>query len=160
MDPHGSVLFSSRGTFTEAILTAVAAGRHDMTIADRDFRDWPFETRAGDERLAAFLQGEPRSRLRLLVADPTWLERHAPRFAKLRQQHRGAIACRQIPAEFYRGESVLIADRCHLLRRAHHGLFRGRLTLGAPAEVEPVATRYDALWNESTDCLGPTTLGL
>jgi len=160
MDPHGSILFSSRGAFTEAILTAVASGRREITVADRDFRDWPFETLAGDQSLAAFLQGEPRARLRVLVADPTWLERHAPRFGQLRQRYRAAIECRQIPPEYDRGESVLIADRCHLLRRAHHDFFRGRLTLGSPSEVEPVATRYDALWNESTDCLGPTTLGL
>ncbi len=160
MDPQGSILFSSRGAFTEAILTAVAASRLDIMIADRDFRDWPFETLEGSQRLAAFLQGEPRARLRVLVAEPDWVERHAPRFAQLRQRHLAAIACRQIPAEFYRGESVLIADRSHLLRRAHHDFFRGRLTLGMPAEVEPVANRYDTLWQESTDCLGPTTLGL
>jgi len=160
MDPKGSILFGSRGAFTEAILTAVAASRLDMTVADRDFRDWPFETLAGSQSLAAFFQGEPRARLRLLVAEPDWLERHAPRFGQLRQRHRAAIECRQIPAEFYRGESVLIADRCHLLRRAHHDFFRGRLTLGAPAEVEQVANRYDTLWHECTDCLGPTTLGL
>jgi hypothetical protein len=70
MDPKGSILFGSRGAFTEAILTAVAASRLDMTIADRDFRDWPFETLAGSQRLAAFLQGEPRARLRLKWTAP------------------------------------------------------------------------------------------
>ena len=47
-----------------------------------------------------------------------------------------------------------------LMRRAHGDFFRGRLSLGDPQAAEPVAGRYDAMWDESTPCLPANTLGL
>jgi hypothetical protein len=160
MQPEGSILFRSRGEFNEAVLTALAETRRDLTLADRDFSDWPLETVTGNAALEAFLQGDTQARVRVLVADPDWLERRAARFHATRRRHPGAIACRLIPPSLFNGEGVVIGDRRHLLRRAHHDFFRGRLSLGQPAEVEPVAARWDALWEESTPVLSSTTLGL
>jgi len=160
MQPGASLLVRSRGEFTEAVLAAVQATRRELVLADRDFRDWPLESAAGAAALDAFLAADAAARLRLLVADPDWLERQGARLALLRQRHRGAIECRRIPASLFDGAGVVVGDRRHLLRRAHHGLFRGRLTLADPSGVEPMAARYDALWDESTHCLPATTLGL
>jgi hypothetical protein len=160
MQPEGSILFRSRGEFNEAVLAAIAAARRALTLADRDFSDWPLDTGEGGAALERFLQGDPQARLRVLVADPDWLERRAARFHASRRRHPGAIVCRLIPPSLYVGEGIVISDRHHLLRRAHHDFFRGRLTLGRPVEVEPVAARWDALWDESTPILASTTLGL
>lgn len=160
MQPDATLLVRSRGEFHEAVLAALQATRRDLLLADRSFEDWPLESAAGSEALERVLLGDPRSRLRVLVADPEWLERHGARFAVLRHRHRDRIACRRIPVRLFDGTGVLIGDRRHLLRRAHADRFRGRLSLSAPAEVEPVAVRHDALWDESTPCLSATTLGL
>ena len=160
MRPEGSVLFRSRGEFTEAVLAALAATRGELVVADRDFADWPLDTPVGAEAIAAFLAGDPRARMRLMVADPDWLERRAARFVRLRRRHPVAIECRRIPASLFDGEGALIGDRVHLLRRAHCDFFRGRLTLADPSATEPLASRYDALWDESTPCLTAATLGL
>lgn len=160
MRPDAPLLVRSRGEFQEAVLTALRATRRDLVLADRSFQDWPLETAAGSDALERVLREDPRARVRMLVADPDWLERHGARFALLRQRHRERIACRRVPATLFDGSGVLIGDREHLLRRAHADHFRGRLTLAAPADVEPVAARHDALWDESTPCLSATTLGL
>jgi len=160
MQPAASLMVRSRGEFTEAVLSVLQATRHELVLADRDFHDWPLETAAGAEALSAFLVADTDARLRLLVADPDWLERHGARFAVLRQRYRGAIECRRMPASLFDGAGAIIGDRRHLLRRAHHGQFRARLSLADPGGVEPVAARYDALWDESTHCLAATTLGL
>jgi hypothetical protein len=160
MQPEGSILFRSRGEFNEAVLAAMAATRRELVLADRDFSDWPLDTAEGNAALETFLLGDPQARLRVLVADPDWLERRAARFHASRRRHPGAILCRLIPPSLFGGEGVVIGDRRHLLRRAHHDFFRGRLSLGLPAEVDPVAGRWDALWDESTPILASTTLGL
>jgi hypothetical protein len=159
MRAESSVLFRSRGEFTEAVLAAIAASSHELVLADRDFSDWPLETTAGCDLLAGFL-ADPRARLRLLVADPDWLERRAARFMRLRRGHAGGLECRRIPAALFDGEGVAIGDRRHLLRRAHGDFFRGRLTLGDASAAESMAGRYDAMWEESTPCLPAHTLGL
>lgn len=160
MRPDTTILVRSRGEFHEAVLAALQATRRDLVLADRSFADWPLETPAGSAALDRMLRADPRAQVRLMVAEPDWLERHAARFTLLRQQHRERIACRRIPASLFDGSGVLIGDREHLLRRAHADHFRGRLTLSSPADVEPFAARHDALWDESTPCLASTTLGL
>jgi hypothetical protein len=160
MKPDASLLFRSRGEFEEAVLTALASSRRDLLIGDRDFSDWPIETAAGFDALDAFLSGNTEARLRVLVADPDWLERRGARFARLRRYHASAIACRQIPASLFANDGVIVGDGMHLLRRAHHDFFRGRLSLGRPSDIAPIAQRWDALWEESTPCLSTTTLGL
>jgi len=153
------LLFRSRGEFVEAILAALAGCRAELTLADRDFSDWPLESPQGVELLAR-VAAAPHARIRVLVADPDWLERRAPRFVALRRRHAAAIQCRRIPPALANGEGVLIADRLHLVRRARATLFRGRLSLADPAAAEPMAARYDALWDESEPCLPAAPLGL
>jgi hypothetical protein len=160
MQPEGSILFRSRGEFNEAVLAAIAASRRELTLADRDFSDWPLDSAEGNATLETFLHGDPQARVRVLVADPDWLERRAARLHASRRRFPGSIACRLIPPSLYVGEGVVLGDRRHLLRRAHHDFFRGRLSLGRPLEVEPAAARWDALWDESTPILAATTLGL
>jgi hypothetical protein len=160
MHAESSVLFRSRGEFTEAVLAALAATRRELVLVDHDFSDWPLDTPAGAEGLAAFLLGERDARLRLMVVEPDWLERRAARFMALRRRFAGAVDCRRAPASLTAIEGLLVGDRCHAVRRAHRDFFRGRLSLGDPIAVEPLAARADALWDESTPCLPAHTLGL
>jgi hypothetical protein len=159
MRPESSVLFRSRGEFTEAVLAALSATRRELLLLDQDFSDWPLDTQLGAELLIAFL-ADPAARLRVLVVDPEWLERRTARFATMRRRYAAAIECRQVPSSLASGEGLLVGDRLHAVRRAHHDFFRGRLSLGDAAVVEPLAARCDALWDESTPCLPAHPLGL
>jgi len=159
MRPESSVLFRSRGEFTEAVLAALSASRRELLLLDHDFSDWPLDTPLGVGLLSTFL-ADPVARLRVLVADPDWLERRAARFMATRRRHAAAIECRQVPAALADGEGLLLGDRVHAMRRAHHDFFRGRLSLADPPTVEPLAARFDALWDESLPCLTAHTLGL
>jgi aspartate kinase len=97
MRPESSVLFRSRGEFTEAVLAALSASRRELLLLDHDFSDWPLDTPLGVGLLSTFL-ADPVARLRVLVADPDWLERRAARFMATRRRHAAAIECRQVPA--------------------------------------------------------------
>jgi hypothetical protein len=161
VQPGASLLFRSRGEFGEAVLTALASCGHELALLDRDFADWPLDSPAGSTALEALLAGGTGApRLRLLVSDPDWLERRAPRWMRLRLRYREAIGCRRLAPGHAVTEGLLIGDRRHLLRRAHADRFRGRLSLASPAAAEPALRRFDALWDEAIPCLPATTLGL
>jgi len=160
MKPLEPLPLSSRGEFVEAVLAVLAHARRDVLLYDRDFCDWPLDHPQTCRLLAALPRDGARPSLRLLVRDPDWLERHAPRFAELRRQLGAAAQCRQAPASVAPAEGILIADEMHLVRRAHHGRFRGRLSLARPADVEACLPKYQSLWDESTPCLSATPLGL
>lgn len=160
MRPDASLLVRSRGEFDEAVLAVIASSRRELALLDRDFSNWPLETRAGCTALDALLGGGAGVRVRMLVSDPDWLERHAARFMQLRRRHREAVACRRLAPGRSATEGLLIGDARHLLRRAHPDFFRGRLTLASPADAEQALRRFDARWDEASDCLPATTLGL
>lgn len=159
MQAPESRLFSFRSEFHQAMLDVLARSRHTLALWDNDFSDWPLESVEVNEELTRLLR-EPESRLRLVVHSPEWLDRHAPRFARLRRTLGVRIDCRQAPASIPPGEGLLIGDHMHLLRRAHYQAFRGRVTLAMPEQVDPWRRKHDLLWQESTPCMATTTTGL
>jgi hypothetical protein len=150
--------FDTRAGFHAAVICALDSSRHAVTLIDRDFEHWPLESAAGEQALrGALARG---AHLRVLVARPDWLERHASRFARLRRMHAGQVECREVPATLRLEDSALVADGQHLVKRAHCDGFHGRLALASPSAVEALVDRYQAVWDESTPCLPATTLGL
>jgi hypothetical protein len=160
MKPFESLSFASRGEFVQAVLAVFAQTSRELLLYDRDFSEWPLEHPQACRLLARLPREGATPSLRLLVRDPEWLERFAPRFGQLRRQLGSASQCRLAPASLAPSESILIADGMHLVRRAHHGRYRGRLSLARPADIEPWLPKYQALWDESTLCLPATALGL
>lgn len=160
MTDTSSLLFRLRSEFHTAVLSVIGASSRELVLADRSFQDWPLESPQGVAALMAFLQGGAKARLRLLVADDTWLQREAPRISRLRVQRESQIECRQMPPGLFNGEGIALGDRVHLMRRAHFEHFRGRVQLNAPTEANTSITRYETLWEASTPCPGPTALGL
>lgn len=150
--------FEGRAEFHQAIIEALAVARHDLIMVDHDFQTWPLSSVAGEQALrSALLQG---ARVRMLVVKAAWLERHGDRFMRVRRAFSYRVSVREIPETLRVEESVLLVDRQHLVRRAHHESLSGRLILADPAQLEHQAPRYDAIWDESTECLAATRLGL
>jgi len=150
--------FDDRAGFSAAVLRVLPLCRHAIALVDPDLSDWPFEQRdTADALRAALLRG---ARLRLLLADPDWLERRGTRFMRLRREHAARIECRAMPTTLHVTESALVADGQHLVRRVFHEGFRGAASIASPSAAEPVRERFDAAWDESEPCLPATVLGL
>ena len=159
MQAPESCMFSFRREFHQSVQTLLERTRLTVAMVDRDFADWPLEAPATIAALSTILH-EPGSSLRLVLHAPQWLERHGARFAALRARFADRVECRQAPTGIAPGEGLLIGDRMHLLRRAHHDSFRGRLQLAMPEQVDPWRHKFELLWQESVPCLTATTLGL
>lgn len=147
-----------RQAFADAIVATLALARHDVIMLDPDFSAWPIGRSDGAQALrAALTRG---ARVRLLVADPAWLATRADRFLAVHRAASGRCAIRQLPARLLLRESTLIVDRQHLVRKPHPDAAHGRQSIAMPSAAEPHAERLAAAWDESTDCLPATTLGL
>lgn len=158
MNTPEHIPFDDRDGFAAAILQALQNARKSIAIVDRDLQGWPFESVEGDTALRAALRHG--ARLRLLLAQPTWLERNGTRFMRTRRDFAEWVECRTFPASLRIVESAIVIDGRNLVRRAHYDTFRGLCVLESPAAAEPVRGRIDAAWDESEPCLPASTLGL
>ena len=161
MQATESRLFDGRRDFHDNVLEMLARTRLTVALADRDFSDWPLETPAAFDALARILM-QRDGRLRVIVYQPDWLERHGARFALLRRRFAAGIECRTPPPSLAPADGLLLGDRHHLLRRASSAAWRGRAiyAAGVREDVEPWRIRFESLWEESIPCLTATSLGL
>lgn len=159
MQNSESRLFQFRSEFVAAVVEVIARSRCTLCILDRNLADWPLESPAVVADLQRVL-GDPAGSIRIVVHETGHLERSAPRLAQLRRLHGDRLLVRQAPPTLPAGESLLLGDASHVLRRAHHEAFRGRVELALPQQVDPWRLKFEALWGESIACLSLTTLGL
>ena len=154
------VHFAHRSAFDTAVLAVIGGCRRDLILVDRDFHDWPLETPHGAAMLGEWLRRDRRARIRLLVHQPDWLARRAPRLARLRQLRPETFECRHLPDEAFDGSGLMLGDGLHVLKRAHFDSFRGTLESGASTGASALRVQWDRVWQASAACLPGTTLGL
>lgn len=153
-----TIAFDGRAQFHAALIRTIAECRHSMLVLDRSLQDWPLETAHGARALEAALARGVR--MRILLADTDWVERNGERMRRLRRTFSARVDIRRVPAGLPVTESLLVGDRQHTLRRAHHDTTCGSCVLASPSEAEAPAGRFESLWDESEPCLPATTLGL
>ncbi|MGE0311288.1 MAG: hypothetical protein AB7P21_06670 [Lautropia sp.] len=152
-------LFGFRSEFQACVAELIGRTRYALAISDHDLSDWSLEQSGAVAQLERILLA-PQAAVRILVRDTEFLEKHAPRLLALRKRHAAALSIRQVPASIASDEGLMLGDTTHVLRRAHHDAFRGRVQFAMPAEAEPWRRKFDASWAESQECLAATTLGL
>lgn len=152
--------FARRSEFDAAVMSVLAASTRELLLMDRDFHDWPLESAQGEALLAAFLGRHRSARIRLLVYEPDWLERRAPRLARIRRRRPASFECRQLSDNDFDGSGLMLSDRNCVLRRAHFGGFRGTLEPFASGQAAAWWQRWNGVWQAASPCLAVTTLGL
>jgi hypothetical protein len=158
MRPSEKFDFDGRGEFHAAALRLFGETRHTLVLLDRKLEDWPIESAAGEQALrSALVRG---ARLRILLGQTEWVERHAHRLLRLRRDFSERLDIRMLPPGLRLEESLLVVDRQHVLRRAHSETLRGSAVLATPSQAEAPGERFESAWQESIPCLPATTLGL
>ncbi len=147
-----------RGEMHAAVIEALAQCRHHAELLDARFDDWPLESAEAEAAVQALL--ERGARLRVLLASADWLERHASRLRRLQREHAAQVSIRQLPEGLRLADSLLLVDGQHMVRRPHRDVMRGTYVQASPSRCDPYCARFDAAWQESSDCLPATTLGL
>jgi hypothetical protein len=112
------------------------------------------------ERLREYLVSSRHRQLRLLMARTNFLAQSAARFLMLQDRFSEQIQCRLINDNKWDGTGLLIVDSRHIACRLQPSGWRGIMAMDAIEQAEPLALKFDTLWEDATPCLPRTTLGL
>jgi hypothetical protein len=150
--------FETRAEFSDLVLHALQRSRHTILLIDPTLADWPLDTRVQAQALReAISRG---ARLRVLLRKTDWLERNAPRLARLRRDFSARVEFRRLPAMLRLVDSVMVCDAVHTIRRVHADLIKGSAFFDEPRQANTPTERFESAWPESEPCLPATTLGL
>ena len=157
------VAFDTRAEFGAQLQTALERAQSEVWMADRDFAEWPIDRPEFAATLQSFLRRSAANHLRMLTLDAEHIARRAPRLMTVLRTHAQNVECRIVPSHaaprFGEACSMLIADRALLVRRFHRDHPRGATELD-PAAARPWLDQFETLWEESSQALSSTVLGL
>ena len=161
--PMLHVEFDTRAAFGEQLQGALERAQSEIWMADRDFAEWPTGRPEFASAMQSFLRKSAANHLRILTLDAEHVARSAPRLMSVLRTHAHNIQCRVVPSHaaprFGEACSMLIVDRTLLVRRFHRDQPRGATELD-PAAARPWLDQFETLWEESSEALTSTTLGL
>jgi len=153
--------FATEADWRMAIDTTLIYAHHELRLFDGDMQRIALEDVERIARLSAFLAADPDRRLRLVLIELDYLQRHCPRLLGLMRRCGHAIETRQCPAHLrHLAERYLLADGQHGAIRFHTDQPRGKLVLDEGGEIQPWWRRFDDLWLESEAVAPASTLGL
>jgi hypothetical protein len=144
-----------------AIDELVGYARQRIQVFDVDLSELGWNRAARTEALAAFFRASRTARLEIILHDTRWLEATGARMMALLRNHGTAITVYRTGSEARSAmDPLVIVDRRHCLHRFHAERPRASLLVSLPAAVQPLATRFDEIWNTGEPGLAGTVLGL
>jgi hypothetical protein len=161
----------SRSEFNISLEKIVALARYQIIFSDIDFEDWPIESKQFADLLTQALlrmkeatrvdqTNQPIAPLTLLVQNTTWLEKKAPRMARIRNTYPSLVSMKLVPQELSGSDCLAIVDKQHGVIRPHKDSFRAKTIIAQPSEVETRVAKLRQIAELSAICLPTTTLGL
>jgi transposase len=146
---------------TRAIDEILGYAKTQVQVFDVDLSTLGWNNPARIETLSRLLFGSRAARIDIIVHDTRWIEAKGARLMQLFRQFPHAMAVHRTRPEAQSAMNPLvIVDRVHCVHRFHADQPRGALMVASPAQIKPLAVRFDELWNASEPGLAGSTLGL
>jgi hypothetical protein len=159
MEEAVTVGFNGHVEFETHLREVIVRSQHTLQLFDPDFAVFKLGQTDVDAALRQFLVGG--GTLQLATHDPTFIERHYPRFMRLLKDFSHKVECRVTGRNLHHlTDSFCVGDRMHIVRRFHSDHMRGEAAFSAPLATEISLERFTGIWDESRPGLHPTTTGL
>lgn len=143
---------------TDALLTGV---QRELCVFDSDLKALELHSRARAERLSDFLLARRGNRLRIVVHDTGYIERHGARIMTLLRHFSHCMQIRRTPDELRElAECYALADSDSGVVRFHADHVRGKIFLNLPQQGQGWQGRFEELWEASQPGMSATHLGL
>ena len=154
-------LFTSWSAYQAAVDRALSLATRSIRIYDEDLRQLHLESDGRTDRLREFLaQGHPES-LRVALRNSAPLQQKQSMIMSVLTRYNHIAQAKQTPEQLgHLRDSMLIVDDRHAVIRFDRDQPRSKLLEDDPDEVAPYLRRFDEIWDEGGDAIGPTTLGL
>ncbi len=154
-------LITNEADYREACATVIARAERELLMFDRNLVPPRLEDKSRIDLLSAFLAAPGLRRMRIVLHEPEYLRRTAPRLMQLFSRYSHQIEIRQTPDNLRQlADTHIIADEMHVIRRFQFDQPRCALILDDPGAVSPWRQRFEDLWEQSLPCLSANTSGL
>lgn len=155
------ILIGSRRDVAAAAIALVSHARRTVRCAEHDLAVFGLDASESVGAVERFLLGRRDTRVRLLVDEPEWLERSAPRLRALQRRFPHALELRVASPEDPVGEDgVLLADDRHGLTLRRSAQAWGEIWLHNEPHVQPLRSGFDRRWEAAGHNLPVVPLGL
>jgi hypothetical protein len=135
--------------------------QQSIAIFDVDLRDEAWNARLRCESLERFLLASRGNRMRVVLNDCDYVDRHHARLMQLLRQFSERLEFRLNATEWrHLFDPFVLVDRHHYLHRFHYEHARAEFAIAQPEPAQELALRFEALWQASEPGLSATVLGL
>lgn len=156
-----AVWFNTPVEYVEALDRLLAQARRSIRIYDWDLADDGYERPARIELFRAFCKQGMGRQLRILLADDTYLTRHAGQMMQLLKVWGHVLEIRvrgsdPPPAE----DCFVLVDETGVLKHFDKNATQGVMRLDSRGDVVDLGIRFDSEWERAAGRVTTRTLGL
>lgn len=147
--------------YTAALDTLCRLARHNLYLFDKDYEGLGFNAEIRYTVLRNFLLANPINRLYILAHDVQYLATRCPRMTLLLRQFDSSMFIHQSAAHMqHHTEPFSVADSAHYVRRFHFDDPHGLLAHNDPTNARKLESLYREMWENSSQAIHTTHLGL
>ncbi len=154
-----AIRFETPSDYLSALDTLLQSATHLIRIYDWDLADGGYESPARIELLKEFCR--QKRTIKILLADDTYLRRHAGQMMRLLSVWGHALHVRVRDADPPPArDSFVLADDKGVLKRHDKDETRGLMRRDARGDAAELALRFDGEWDRASRRVSAHTLGL
>jgi hypothetical protein len=144
-----------------AIDEVIDSAERTLKVFDISLSNRGFNTPARAEKLRRFLVSGRAHRLLIALHETELLERENPRLLALLRQFPMSIEIHRTVSQARNAtDPFVVADEHSVWRQMHHEQPRAIVALHSPADAQPIAQRFEEIWELSEPAVSATQLGL
>jgi hypothetical protein len=154
-------LFTSWTEYQAAADRVLALATRSIRIYDEDLAQLHLESDGRTDRLREFLAAGHPDSLRIALRNSSPLRQRQPLTMSILARFSHIAHAKQTAGQLaHLRDSMVIVDERHAVIRFDRDQPRSKLLEDDPDEVAPYLRRFNEIWDEGGDAVGPTTLGL
>jgi hypothetical protein len=144
-----------------AIDEVILAAQHIIRIFDIALANRGFNSPGRTDKVREFLVRGRAHRLQIALHETEGLERECPRLLVLLRQFPMSIEIHRTIGQARNAmDPFVVADDHSVWHQHHFEQPRAIVALHSPADAQPIAQRFDEIWDLSEPAVSATTLGL
>lgn len=147
-------LITSFGDSRIAIDEVIATARSTLSVFDPTLERLGFGDPQRMARIRAFLLAGRAHRLRIVLHDPTYVERYGARLLALLRELPAAIAIHRTTGEALKAmDPFVLADDHSVWHQFHVEQPRASVALHSPDDAKPMVDRFQSIWELSEQAI-------
>ena len=154
-------ILATQAESVAAVDEVIAAAQRTIRIFDYTLMNRGFNSPARADKLREFLVAGRAHRIQIALHEPEHLHRECPRLIILLRQFPMSIEIHRTIAQAREATDPFVtADDHSVWHQLHFSQARAVVAVHSPADAQPIAQRFEEIWELSEPAVSATTTGL